>query len=630
MTCDVYLGAPVATPVDPRHRLVTTKYNPARTWTPENAVGIGGAYLCVYGMEGPGGYQFVGRTCQMWNTHRATAEFQKDKPWLLRFFDQIRFYPVSGGELLEFRRDFLHGRVHLDISEDVFRLHEHRRFLRENAADIALHKARQQQAFEAERRRWEATGQIGYAADLPAAHDEELPEELQEGHLAVVSPRVGQRLEDRFRRRPERQGGRYPGSGRIHENGIAGDRAGGRRSDAIALHRGTGGAGGSDPAHLQAECRARGGLTHELKIRRRRMTIRTKGLQTAAAWLLLAAVLAAPQIGRAAERTSFNVAWSIYVGWMPWDYADRSGILKKWAAKYGITIKLTQVNDYVESINQYTAGTFDACVMTNMDMLTIPAAGGVDSTALIVGDFSNGNDGVVLKGKGRKLEDIKGQKVNLVELSVSHYLLVRGLSSIGLRERDLKIVNTSDADIVAAFASPASTAVVTWKPQLSEVLTAPTAQLVFDSSKIPGEIIDLMVVNTATLRANPKLGKALVGAWYETLALMFRNDAAGKAAQAAMAKASGTNPDGFSGQLATTHMFTTPALAFEFATGEGIVKTMDLVRRFSFEHGILGQGAGSVDAVGIQFPGGRSLGDAKNPKMRFDTTYTKLAVDGSL
>jgi NitT/TauT family transport system substrate-binding protein len=343
--------------------------------------------------------------------------------------------------------------------------------------------------------------------------------------------------------------------------------------------------------------------------------------------LLLAAV---PHGVRAAERTSFNVAWSIYVGWMPWDYADRSGILQKWAAKYGIKIKLTQINDYVESINQYTAGTFDACAMTNMDMLTIPAAGGVDSTALIVGDFSNGNDGIVLKGKGKKLEDIKGQKVNLVELSVSHYLLVRALSGIGLRERDLKIVNTSDADIVAAFATPASTAVVTWKPQLSEVLTAPDAQLVFDSSKIPGEIIDMMVVNSAVLNANPKLGKALIGAWYETLALMVKDDAAGRAAQAAMAKASATTPTGFTGQLATTHLFTTPAQALEFVSSDAIVKSMDLVRNFSFQHGILGRGAGSVDAVGIAFPAGKSLGDVHNLKMRFDATYTKMALDGAL
>ena len=108
---DVYLGAPVATPIDPRHRLVTTKYNPARTWTPENAVGIGGAYLCIYGMEGPGGYQFVGRTLQVYNRFRATSKFAAGTPWLLRFFDQIRFYPVSAEELLEGgRRGAFEGR----------------------------------------------------------------------------------------------------------------------------------------------------------------------------------------------------------------------------------------------------------------------------------------------------------------------------------------------------------------------------------------------------------------------------------------------------------------------------------------------------------------------------------------
>jgi urea carboxylase len=188
---DVYLGAPVATPLDPRHRLVTTKYNPARTWTPENAVGIGGAYLCVYGMEGPGGYQFVGRTCQMWNTYRVTPEFTAERPWLLRFFDQIRFYPVSGAELLAFRADFLHGRARLDIREEMFRPADYRRFLAENAADINAHKSRQQAAFEAERRRWEASGQIGYHADLPEAEPASASEELEEGCVAVSSPVAG-------------------------------------------------------------------------------------------------------------------------------------------------------------------------------------------------------------------------------------------------------------------------------------------------------------------------------------------------------------------------------------------------------------------------------------------------------
>ncbi|HEY3500519.1 MAG TPA: urea carboxylase [Polyangiaceae bacterium] len=155
---DVYLGAPVATPIDPRHRLVTTKYNPARTWTPENAVGIGGAYLCIYGMEGPGGYQFVGRTLQMYNRFRETPHFVAGKPWLLRFFDQIRFYPVSAEELLEMREAFPHGGVELSISEEQFSLADYRAFLAREAPGIAAFKSTQQAAFDAERRRWAESG----------------------------------------------------------------------------------------------------------------------------------------------------------------------------------------------------------------------------------------------------------------------------------------------------------------------------------------------------------------------------------------------------------------------------------------------------------------------------------------
>jgi NitT/TauT family transport system substrate-binding protein len=346
--------------------------------------------------------------------------------------------------------------------------------------------------------------------------------------------------------------------------------------------------------------------------------------------LLLCATAAFSHTATSAEKKSFKVCWTIYVGWMPWDYANQSGILKKWADKYGITIQLTQINDYIESINQYTAGSFDACAMTNMDALTVPAAGGVDSTALIVGDFSNGNDGIVLKGKGKKLADIKGQSVNLVQLSVSHYLLARGLETVGLRERDIKVVNTSDADIVGAFASSGSTSVVAWKPQLAAILTTPNTTEVFDSSRIPGEILDLMVVNSATLKANPKLGKALVGAWFETLALMSANDPKAAAALAAMAKASGTDVPGYKSQLATTRLFVTPTEAQAFTASPNLIKSMDLVRTFSFMHGLLGDGAKTADAVGIEFAGAKTLGDPKNIKLRFDPAYMQLAVDGKL
>jgi urea carboxylase len=186
---DVYLGAPVATPVDPRHRLVTTKYNPARTWTPENAVGIGGAYMCVYGMEGPGGYQFVGRTVQMWNRYRQTASFRDGKPWLLRFFDQVRFYEVSEEQLLEHRRDFPLGRFDARIEETTFSLAEYNAFLAREAGSIAAFKARQQAAFEAERERWRSSGQADWASEEAAGNDAaeaELPAGSQ--YLSAVVP----------------------------------------------------------------------------------------------------------------------------------------------------------------------------------------------------------------------------------------------------------------------------------------------------------------------------------------------------------------------------------------------------------------------------------------------------------
>jgi len=189
---DVYLGAPVATPVDPRHRLVTTKYNPARTWTPENAVGIGGAYLCVYGMEGPGGYQFVGRTLQMWNRWRVTPEFEAGRPWLLRFFDQIRFFEVSEDDLLQIRADFPLGRYRLRIEEQQFSLHDYNRFLDDEQQSIAAFKQRQQAAFEAERERWAAGGQNVYASDTmvaSAAPDAEL--DLPPGGRAVAAHVAG-------------------------------------------------------------------------------------------------------------------------------------------------------------------------------------------------------------------------------------------------------------------------------------------------------------------------------------------------------------------------------------------------------------------------------------------------------
>lgn len=325
-----------------------------------------------------------------------------------------------------------------------------------------------------------------------------------------------------------------------------------------------------------------------------------------------------------ADKT-YRIAWSHYTGWEPWEYARHSGILDKWAKKYDIKIKLDLINDYIESINLYTGGAYDGCVMTNMDALTIPAVGGVDSTALIVGDFSNGNDGIVIK-KGSSVSDLKGRAVKLVELSVSHYLLARALAMNNLKEKDVKLVNTSDADIAAVFTADANGAVVTWNPPLMQCRNVKGAALIFDSSKIPGEIIDLMVVRTNTPDA---LKKALTGAWYETMTVMSSKTKAGMEAINYMAQFAGGTEAEFKAQLRTTAMYYKAADAATFAQGEQLKKTMSYVRQFSFDHGLFGD-AKSVDAVGIAYPDGTVTGAKTNVKLRFDASYMKLAADGKL
>ncbi|MFK7746194.1 MAG: putative urea ABC transporter substrate-binding protein [Roseobacter sp.] len=348
-------------------------------------------------------------------------------------------------------------------------------------------------------------------------------------------------------------------------------------------------------------------------------------LKTRTATTALALCLATA--ATAQEKSEFKVAWSIYVGWMPWGYLEDSGIMDKWADKYGIDVEIVQINDYVESINQYTAGQFDGVSATNMDTLSIPAGSGVDTTALIVGDYSNGNDAVIIKGDG-DLTALAGKPVNLVELSVSHYLLARGLDSVGLSEADLDgVINTSDADMIAAFATDDVEAVVTWNPLVSAILEEPGATKLFDSADIPGEIIDLMVVNTETLAANPDFGKAMVGAWYEVMGLMAAGD---EDVLTAMAEASGTDLDGYKAQLASTEMFYDPADAVAFTSDAALPATMVSVAEFLFDKGILGEGAPSADFVGVEYPDGSVTGSEANIMFRFDTTYMQMAADGQL
>ena len=323
---------------------------------------------------------------------------------------------------------------------------------------------------------------------------------------------------------------------------------------------------------------------------------------------------------------SCKIAWSHYTGWEPFAYMADKGIMDKWAKKHGVSVTITLVNDYIESINQYTAGAFDGVAATTMDALAIPAVGGVDTTVLIIGDYSNGNDGILIKDSASKaagVKSLKGKDVMLVELSVSHYLLARALDVNGMTERDLKVINTSDADIGALFSSGADgTAVVTWNPILMASRNEPGAHMVFDSSKIPGEIVDTLVVRTG-MPEGCKM--ALVDAWYETMGVMSGRGQVSNDALSYMAKFAGSTLAEFQAQLNTTYMFYNPSDAVGFARGGLFKKTMDKVRRFSFDHGLFGHGAPSVDFVGIEFPDGSIMGDKGNVKFRFTTKYMEAA-----
>lgn len=351
-----------------------------------------------------------------------------------------------------------------------------------------------------------------------------------------------------------------------------------------------------------------------------RIALKSFSLAPLSAALLASTLAITP--AQAQEHDEFSVCWSIYAGWMPWAYADVKGVVDKWADEYGISIDVVQVNDYVESINQFTSGNVDGCAMTNMDALTIPSASGVDSTALIINDYSNGNDGIVLKGSD-DLADIEGRQVNLVQFSVSHYFLARALESVGLTERDIETVNTSDADIVGLFSSDTTEAVAAWNPQLSAIAEMPDSNVVYTSAEIPGEILDMMVVNTETLAANPDLGHALVGAWYEVMGLIEADD---ENALSIMADAAGTDVEGYRNQLDATYLYTDPAEAIELMESPELLDTMERVAEFSFEHGLLGDMAPNAGVVGIETPSG-VFGDESNVQLRFDPSFTQVYLD---
>ena len=322
-----------------------------------------------------------------------------------------------------------------------------------------------------------------------------------------------------------------------------------------------------------------------------------------------------------------HIAWSHYTGWEPAGYIQDTGIAKKWGDKYGVDFKFVYIGDYIESVNQYAAGQFQGVTVTNMDGLTIPATGGIDTTVLIVGDFSNGNDGILMNcpAGNCSLSSLKGKTIKLVELSVSHYALARALDSVGLSERDIKVVNTSDADLPGLIASSQpGDAFVTWNPILMGGRNVANMQLLWDSSQIPGEIIDAVMVGTGVSDA---CKSAVTGAWYEGVSKMAASD---KEALAFMADQAGGTLAEFMAQLKTTRMFYDPAEGAAFAGSDQVKATMAEVARFSFDHGLYGDGAPDERFVGIQYPDGTVWGDPNFVKLRFDDAFMKKAAAGEL
>ncbi len=332
---------------------------------------------------------------------------------------------------------------------------------------------------------------------------------------------------------------------------------------------------------------------------------------------------------QAQQKKSFKVAWSIYAGWNPWDYAGKSGILDTWSKKYGIEIELIKM-DYIASIEAYTSGEVDACLMTNMDALTIPVASGIESSAIILGDFSNGNDAILVRN-GLTIPDLTGKKVSLVEYSVSHYLLSRALDKNKIKHSDVKVVNVSDSDIAPAFVSNNDQeAVVTWNPLVMEIMQTPGVSKIFDSSQIPGEILDLMMVNTKTLKANENFAKALNGAWFEVMAVMSTRSAKADNALTIMAKAGGSDLTEYKAQLKTTAMFYSANDAVAYVSGEEIQNNMKRVRNFCFKYKLLGDRVQAADDLGIEFPGSTILGNSNNVLFHFDSSFMQMAAEGKL
>lgn len=305
------------------------------------------------------------------------------------------------------------------------------------------------------------------------------------------------------------------------------------------------------------------------------------------------------------------IGWSHYTGWEPIGYMGSSGIMDKYNEKYGVNVEIKYIGDYIDSLTLYTSGELNGVAVTNMDVMAIPAVGGRHSTTVVVGDYSNGNDGLVLKGYDN-LKDAEGEMVNMVEYSVSHYLFARCAEMNSVDVDSFELVNTTDADIPNVFESKDEVVAVSWNPMLNTIVNNNDVNVVCSSKDIPGEIIDMIVVGD---EVSENARKAISDAWYETMSLLK----SGKINED-LADQAGSSVSEFVKQLETTEMMYEKENAHSFIVNEKLKETMKKVIEFSFNAGIY-DGVEKSDELGVKYPDGSVWGDENNIGLTFSTKY---------
>jgi NitT/TauT family transport system substrate-binding protein len=332
----------------------------------------------------------------------------------------------------------------------------------------------------------------------------------------------------------------------------------------------------------------------------------------------IAATLAAVPLSHAQADGDYTLGWSNYIGWCPVKYIADTGILEKHAKKNGVKIAVKEFG-YVASIDAFKAQDIDVVPVTTMDALTLISQGGIDTSFFIIGDYSNGNDKWLAKG-AKSVADLKGTTVHGEEFTVSHYLFYRGIVLAGLKESDYKFAHRAEKGIMSGFTSdPAKKkSTVTWNPHALGLMQQPGVESVFDSSKIPGEILDGFAIRTDLLKADPRLAKAISGAWFETMAILKGGGKPAEDLVATIAQAAAVTGPEAKAQLETTFFYYTPATMAEALKSKTHKKATEQVRDFCFDQALLGEEAEDAGYIGIKFADGEILGNKNNVKLRFD------------